>query len=436
MKMKRKTMFCMLSLCLLSAANVNAQVTIGGNTDAATGALLDLNSPGGTRGGLVLSNIAITDLSEIPANELWGISSAQGENEDLRGIMVYNTGTPGVPAGIYVWNGYCWSPDGSCTPIFTTPSIRAFAVSAVEHADLEVTADGCPELTYTWYKSAEAFTTGGTPINNSNLMTFRTPTGLTEGIHYYYCTVKSDYSNVVATSDLFTVTVCLPPAQPSTITGSTSVTSGTSQIYSVATVNGATSYEWTLPSGWSGSGTDRSITVTAGTAGGSISVKAINSCGSSDAQTLMVTVTSACPGYTITNGAYSGPATTTMDGDNRISMSRLTGSYNFKVSGNLCLAKNDQGSPSQYNWANANTQCSNLGDGWRLPNIAELGHLQGSQTSYGMAQDVYYSSTDRDGIYAWAWRYILSYAVYNRKAYNPDYNFFTYYVRCVKSLNL
>jgi hypothetical protein len=67
MKMKRKTMYCMLSLCLLSAVSVNAQVTTGGNTDAMTGALLDLNSPGGVRGGLLLSSIAIDDLGKIPA---------------------------------------------------------------------------------------------------------------------------------------------------------------------------------------------------------------------------------------------------------------------------------------------------------------------------------------------------------------------------------
>jgi hypothetical protein len=208
MKMKRKTMFCMLSLLLLSAASVTAQVTIGGNTDAATGALLDLNSPGGVKGGLLLSSIAIDDLGKIPANALTGISSEQDENEELRGIMVYNTGTLGVPAGIYVWNGYCWSPDGSCAPIIIPSPSPAFAVFSSRYADLAVTADGCPPLVYTWYKSTEASTTGGTPVGNDpDAVTYRTPTGLEEGIHFYYCTVESPSSNVVATSDLFTVTV-------------------------------------------------------------------------------------------------------------------------------------------------------------------------------------------------------------------------------------
>jgi len=48
---------------------------------------------------------------------------------------------------------------------------------------------------------------------------------------------------------------------------------------SVAPVAGATSYTWTKPSGWSGSSTSNSITLTPnGTTGGTISVKA-NVCG-------------------------------------------------------------------------------------------------------------------------------------------------------------
>jgi hypothetical protein len=167
-----------------------------------------LNSPGGVKGGLLLSSIAIDDLGKIPANELWKINSEQDVNLDLRGIMVYNTGTANVPRGIYVWNGYYWSPDGNCNPIITTPHTRAFTVYSSTYADLAVTADGCPPLTYTWYKTTEASTTGGTPVGNSpDAKTYRTPTGLDEGIHYYYCMVESSSGNVVATSDLFTVTV-------------------------------------------------------------------------------------------------------------------------------------------------------------------------------------------------------------------------------------
>jgi hypothetical protein len=255
-------------------------------------------------------------------------------------------------------------------------------------------------------------------------MTFQTPIGLANGIHYYYCTVKSDYSNVVATSDLFTVTVCLPPEQPGTISGSANVCSGSSLTYSVVDVPGVT-YTWEVPSGWgtiSGQGSN-SITVTAGSTGGNITVTPSNSCGNSGtSRTLAVS-----PGYIIADGAYDGPTTSNLNGDGT-TMSQLTDSYDFAVSGDLCLAQADQGSLIEYTWEDAGSQCSKLGTDWRLPNIAELGNLQGSQTSYGMAQNTYWSSTDRsNNITAWFWNYLNSNAYFHNKP-------ITFYVRCVRSL--
>ncbi len=66
---------------------------------------------------------------------------------------------------------------------------------------------------------------------------------------------------------------CTVPAQPSTISGTTTVCSGSSQIYSVSSVSNV-SYVWSLPSGTtinSGSGTN-SVTVTAGSTAGTLSV--------------------------------------------------------------------------------------------------------------------------------------------------------------------
>ncbi|MCE3296684.1 MAG: hypothetical protein K0R65_2398, partial [Crocinitomicaceae bacterium] len=86
------------------------------------------------------------------------------------------------------------------------------------------------------------------------------------------------------------VTVNNVPAQPGTISGTASLCASSSQIYSVATVAGATSYTWTLPSGWSGTSSTNSINATAGAVGGTISVVANNACGTSVARTLSVTV--------------------------------------------------------------------------------------------------------------------------------------------------
>ncbi|MFT7396166.1 MAG: hypothetical protein ACI96G_000914, partial [Flavobacterium sp.] len=87
------------------------------------------------------------------------------------------------------------------------------------------------------------------------------------------------------------------PATPGGITGaSTPCPSVTGQSYSITAVTNATTYNWTVPSGWSitsGSGTS-SILVTTGTAGqnGSITVNAANSCGTSAVSSFPVTVVS------------------------------------------------------------------------------------------------------------------------------------------------
>jgi hypothetical protein len=102
------------------------------------------------------------------------------------------------------------------------------------------------------------------------------------------------------------------PAQPAALSGNTTVCSGSSQTYSVPLVNSAVSYMWTLPSGWVGSSTSNSITVTAGTTTGDISVAAVNACGTGMAQLLAVT-TFAAPtpaitqsGLTLTTAAGQG----------------------------------------------------------------------------------------------------------------------------------
>ena len=109
-----------------------------------------------------------------------------------------------------------------------------------------------------------------------------------------------------------TMTVTTVPAQPGAITGNTKVCGGTAQLYSIAAVTGATSYTWTLPSGWSGTSTTTSINATAATATGTgvISVTANNSCGSSTARTLADTVgnTPARPGTISGNPALCSGA--------------------------------------------------------------------------------------------------------------------------------
>jgi hypothetical protein len=90
-------------------------------------------------------------------------------------------------------------------------------------------------------------------------------------------------------SSSLNVNILPVPVQPTLIYGSATVCQGSVNIYS-ATVNGATSYTWTLPNGWTGSSNTDSIPVTAGISGGNISVIASNFCGSSAMQILPVSV--------------------------------------------------------------------------------------------------------------------------------------------------
>jgi hypothetical protein len=83
-----------------------------------------------------------------------------------------------------------------------------------------------------------------------------------------------------------TITVTSPPATAGTITGSVNVCQTAGGLtYSIAAIPGATTYTWSVPTGWtinSGQGT-AAITVTSGNVGqdGSVSVVASNACGSS-----------------------------------------------------------------------------------------------------------------------------------------------------------
>lgn len=115
-----------------------------------------------------------------------------------------------------------------------------------------------------------------------------------------------------ATSAL-TVTSGATPAQAVAIGGPDSVCVGTSATYSVAPVAGATSYAWTLPTGWSGTSTTSSITTTAGAASGTITVAATNGCGTSIPQGRAVTSISvpAMPGGISGSAALCAGATET-----------------------------------------------------------------------------------------------------------------------------
>ena len=128
------------------------------------------------------------------------------------------------------------------------------------------------------------------------------------------------------------------PATPGSISGALSPCAGINgQTYSISAVPFATTYTWTVPTGWSitsGLGTI-SISVTVGSAGqdGTITVKAGNSCGTSAASSLSVTVNSP-PTCTITGGnaAVCVGSTTTWSAATGMTSYAWTGPGSFTAS--------------------------------------------------------------------------------------------------------
>jgi hypothetical protein len=93
---------------LSTISGLCAQVRIGGEDAPAPGAILDLNST--DKGGLLLSNVELTDLTKIPVG-FPGIDASNADTDDVRrrliGAIVYNTNCA-FDIGLYLWNGKEW----------------------------------------------------------------------------------------------------------------------------------------------------------------------------------------------------------------------------------------------------------------------------------------------------------------------------------------
>jgi hypothetical protein len=124
---------------------------------------------------------------------------------------------------------------------------------------LSVTATGTGTLTYQWYQNAANSNTGGTLVSGATSTSY-TPSTTSTGALYYYCVVNNGCTISTNTSGLITVNGA--PATPGVISGPASVCALATNTYSVTAVGGATSYTWSLPTGWSGASTTNSISAT------------------------------------------------------------------------------------------------------------------------------------------------------------------------------
>ena len=201
---------------------------------------------------------------------------------------------------------YCFFSDGSLAGI----SISNITSSA--GATISFTYNSGSVTTYT-ITTAASPTAGGTTSGGGTFASGQTCTVVAAPNSGYTFTHWSEngilvtatlsYSFTVSANRSLVANFICTPAQPGNITGNTTVCAGSYQTYSIAPVTGATSYTWTLPTGWTGSSTTTTINTTAGTAPGNISVVANNSCGPSPAKVSYVNIASTSPAPTAANAS-------------------------------------------------------------------------------------------------------------------------------------
>lgn len=85
------------------------------------------------------------------------------------------------------------------------------------------------------------------------------------------------------------------------INGLTTICQGSSSIYSVTPISGALSYSWSLTSGWAGSSTTNTISITTNANSGTVSVSVIKGCGLTAPASLFVNI-NPLPSVAATNG--------------------------------------------------------------------------------------------------------------------------------------
>jgi hypothetical protein len=156
----------------------------------------------------------------------------------------------------------------------------------------------------TWNNIADGGVYSGTSGNGAgNLTISNAVTTAYDGYMYRILLTNNAYncSPLASSAGLLKVYAGVPPV-PGAISGYATVCSSISQTYSVPAIPSATSYNWSVPTGWtitSGTGTN-SIAVSTGVAGGTISVTATNFCGTSvSASTLGVTISAPTPTFTV-----------------------------------------------------------------------------------------------------------------------------------------
>ena len=279
--------------CGTSAASTLA-VVVSPAVPATPGAITGLTPVcPGTSQTYTISTVpnANTYTWNVPAG--WNITGGAGSAS-----LTVTAGSAGQNGNITVTAGNtCGTSAASILPVVVSPATPATpgAITGLTPVcpgtSQTYTISSVPDaITYTWNVPAGWIITGG--AGSTSLTVTAGSAGQNGNI-----TVTAGNTCGTSAASILAVVVSPPaPAAPGAITGSPIVCPGSSGlIYSITGVADASTYTWMVPAGWSinaGAGTT-TISVTAGTAGqnGTITVTAGNTCGTSTASTLNVSVT-------------------------------------------------------------------------------------------------------------------------------------------------
>ncbi|MEJ8803675.1 ice-binding family protein [Pontibacter sp. H249] len=193
---------------------------------------------------------------------------------------------------------YTAEKEVSITTAPSAPGIAGSATVCMNSENVTYTADGPDNAAYEWVANGDVEITAG---QDSKTVTVKV--GANGG------TLSVKVRNECFTSEATTINISTktPPAVPGAISGPSAICGNTGDLtYSVNPVDGATSYTWNLPAGWtfeSGENTN-SIKVKAGTNSGEITVTANGECGSSSAAVYAVAVNNVPPAPLTINGGH------------------------------------------------------------------------------------------------------------------------------------
>ncbi|MEM6696847.1 MAG: LamG-like jellyroll fold domain-containing protein, partial [Bacteroidota bacterium] len=181
--------------------------------------------------------------------------------------------------------------------ITTQPNTQTVSEGANVNMSVAV-SNGGGTTTYRWQQSTDGGLTYS-DISGASTATYNIASATpAHDDRDFRCIVGNDCLKDTSSVAKLTVncTTSSPP-NPGSIIGADVICGNAVLTYAIDPVSGADTYNWTLPTGWTGTSTSNMITVTANGTGGIIKVSATNACGTSEESALEVVANpGACQG--------------------------------------------------------------------------------------------------------------------------------------------